>query len=141
MGCDIHAHFEIKVNDKWLHWNQPNIKRNYDLFAKMANVRNEGEIKPITEPRGLPDDITETTRLHFKHWIPDGHSHSWLNSFEVALIIEFHEQQFEEWGMPTYKVHDQWGYLFGNGYASFHRYREEYPVEIQDFRLVFWFDN
>ena len=61
MGCDIHANFEIKVNNKWLYYSNPDIDRNYDLFARMANVRNNRGIKPIDDPRGLPEDITETT--------------------------------------------------------------------------------
>lgn len=27
MGCDIHAHFEIKVNNEWLHYSKPDIYR------------------------------------------------------------------------------------------------------------------
>jgi len=140
MGCDIHAHFEIKINGKWLHWSQPNIGRNYKVFAKMANIRNDGTIIPLSKPRGLPDDITETTRIHANNWGIDGHSHSWLNSYEIGLVIKFHESQVEE--KERYRIeHYQWGYLFGNSWTSFHKYRNEYLPEIDEFRLVFWFDN
>ena len=43
MGCDIHAHFEIKVDGEWLHYSQANINRNYRLFEKMAGVRGENK--------------------------------------------------------------------------------------------------
>ena len=55
MGLDIHAHFEIKVKGKWLHYSQPNIYRNYSLFDKMAMVIGDDE--GGMEAKGLPNDI------------------------------------------------------------------------------------
>lgn len=36
--------------------------RNYNLFAILANVRNRFDFKPISEPRGLPDDLSPAVR-------------------------------------------------------------------------------
>jgi len=145
MGCDIHAHFEIKVNGEWLHYDQPNLKRHYDLFARMANVRNsyrKEKIEPIAMPRGLPDDITKTTAFEADvYWGPDGHSHSWLSSEEIAELFEWHKKLVGGYDRYWRIEHDEWGYLCGNGWGSFHEYRDSYPKEIEDFRLVFWFDN
>lgn len=75
--------------------------RNYDLFAILANVRNgygfagtdtgDGFI-PISEPRGLPDDVSELIKDESEDWGPDGHSHSWLTLKE---LLEY------DWGQVT----------------------------------------
>ena len=63
MGCDLHLHTEVKINGKLHHYGSHRPHRNYDLFAKMANVRNyDEEIEPISLPKGLPEDITELTK-------------------------------------------------------------------------------
>ena len=50
MGCDIHAHLEIKIDGKWLYYSPVNINRNYNVFAKTAGVRNyTGKIIPISK--------------------------------------------------------------------------------------------
>ena len=140
MGCDIHAHFEIKVKNKWHHHSQPQIRRNYDLFGKMAGVRSE--VTPITEPKGLPKSLSVVTKMDSdrKIWDSDGHTHSWFDADEIKEIIEFHETQYdpgESWKTSI----EQWFYLFGNSWDCFNKYREDYPKEIEDIRLVFWFDS
>lgn len=141
MSCDIHAHFEIKVDGEWIHYSQPAIGQNYRLFAKMAGVRNTNEIDPISLPRGLPDDISLTTLLDVKYWKVSGHSHSWLNAEEIAEVIQFHEQIVREMGGDVVFIHiEQWGYLYGNGWGSFLKYLQYYPDWVEDIRLLFWFD-
>lgn len=138
MGTDVHAHFEIKVDGEWLHYSQPRIKRNYELFEKMAGVR--GDIKKAIAPiRGLPKDDSKTVYLDNKHWDSDGYGHSWFNSHEVKELIKFHENQ--KIG-NAFKIElDEWGFLYGNGWGEFNEYRNEYPDWVEDFRLIFWFDS
>lgn len=131
MGCDIHAHFEIKVDGEWLHYSQPHIHRNYELFGKMAGVR--GDEQPVSLAKGLPKDMSKTTILESIWLGADGHSHSWLNSKEIAEVIKFHESQTDP--SIAYKVSHE------HGWDSFEKYRDDYPEEIEDIRLVFWFDN
>lgn len=133
MGCDIHAHVEIKVKGKWLHYSVPSIRRNYDLFAYMANVRNneDNPIMPLCIPRGLPDDISDITKHSAEDWGEDGHDHSWLSSEEMDVV--------ENWMMDKgyLKIWEPvFGYLEGNGFL----YKDEWPDWIEDARLVFWFD-
>lgn len=68
------------------------ISRNYDLFAILANVRNGRGFagiptgygfNPISEPRGLPEDVTSIVKEDSNDWGGDGHSHSWLSLSEV----------------------------------------------------------
>lgn len=64
--------------------------RNYSLFAMLADVRNGygfagistgTGFKPISKPRGLPEDISQKVkRLYYED---GGHSESWLSLREV----------------------------------------------------------
>lgn len=140
MGCDVHCHFEIKLNNKWEHYSKPRIYRNYDLFSKMANVRNDrnNHIKPISLPKGLPDDISVITKFEYNNWRLDAHSMSWFDSDEIKELIEYHNEINRN---CKFDFTIEWDYLCGNGWENFKEYRDEYPKEIQDIRLIFWFDN
>ena len=139
MGCDIHLHVEVKIKDKWHHYDRPDIGRNNFLFNLMAGVRGEGKPeKPISLPKGLPRDISELTAFEADYCKEDWHNHSYLTSKEVVTLFE----KLKENNPPfDFRSNLQWGYLFGNGYESFYKYPEDYPKELQDFRFVFWFDN
>lgn len=133
MGCDIHAHIEVKIDNEWLYWGGIDLSRNYTLFGVMAGVRCQKDT--IAEPRGLPSDISKQTKFQSDVYGSDGHSHSWLNSREFISVIE-------QFSLDSRK--DQWtniGYLMGDSYKDFYKYPEDRTKGIQDFRLVFWFDN
>ncbi len=138
MGCDVHAAFEVKINNKWEHYSIPNINRNYALFEKMAGVRGDVS-NAISPPKGLPDDISIVTKIDADWWNGDGHSHSWLSSSEYKEMYAFYKELIgPNWWQSDY---ERTNYLFGNGFDDFAPGSEEYPKELQDFRLVFWFDN
>ena len=139
MGCDIHAHIEIKVNGEWHHYSQPDIGRDYELFTRMAGVREAEGIEPIAGPRGLPKDITFTTRFDKKHWGEDYHSHSWLSCRELAALVRWYDERHTGNSWICWEIRGL-GYLFGNGW-DFHECPENYPKELQDARIIFWFDN
>lgn len=154
MGCDIHLHIEIKVDGQWHHYNHPQIPRNYWLFAKMANVRNYdtftcGLIEPISQPKGFPDDATFTTKFDYEErWGDDAHSASWLNAKEIQTLAEWWRETFKKESYPQSWFEasggGNFGYLFGNGYESFLKYKgkdDGYPRKLEDVRFVFWFDN
>lgn len=136
MGCDIHLHIEIKIDGQWHHYACPKINRNYDLFSLMAGVR--GNLIAISEPKGLPDDISNITKINYNtYWSGDAHSKSYLNSDELVMLstsINDHLKLDLE--------HDILGcYLFGDSFDGFKLYRKIYPKELEDVRFVFWFDN
>ena len=85
MGCDIHAIIERKRPDGsyswWINAGDPDIDRSYELFSVLAGVRNDLNIKPIAEPRGLPEDVTSIMR----DWFVDygGHSPSYVTLKEM----------------------------------------------------------
>lgn len=133
MGCDIHVHIEVKNNDKWEHYSLPHIERHYELFAKMADVRNFNGIKPISEPKGLPDDLSIVTQIDVDRWGEDAHSHSWFGPEELVKLRDWYGSDME--------MTKEFGYVFGSYLSDFIEYRGEYPKEVQDLRIVFWFDN
>ncbi len=165
MGCDVHAHLEIKVGNRWHHYSSPYINRNYDLFTKMAGVRSNGSsIVPISMPKGIPEKLSVVTKLDYESWGMDAHSTSWFNAEEIKQIIDFHiryncevpdhipEAQGEKYiteksrtnsdiRRNAYEIRSGWGYLFGCYLSDFVENREELPIKVQNIRLVFWFDN
>jgi hypothetical protein len=139
MGCDIHLHTEVKINGQWHHYSTPDIDRTYALFAKMANVRNcHREIEPISEPKGLPDDMTFLTRFDRNNWEGDAHSDSWLNIHEIKQLYEWLETNKQ---MEWFKHYDQFGYCFGNLWTTLLEYPDDMAEGLEDVRFIFWFDN
>ena len=143
MGCDIHLHEEVKIKGKWHHYGIARCRRNYRLFAKMADVRNLlTHITPIAQPRGIPKNATELTKFDNKKWGVDGHSHSWIGAKEIKELKEWYEknhypgEKVEPWWFE-----DEFGYLFGNGWDGFIKYPEDYSKDVEDIRFIFWFDN
>ena len=144
MGCDIHFHTEIKVNGVWHHYSQPRLNRDYDLFAKLAGVRNYSGLS-FTPPRGLPDDVSFTTRLCYEHDGPEPyvHSASWLSGKELAEIVRWDDARQGHNVNLSLEHSRGLGYLFGNGWESYPRSEDspDFPAEVEDVRCVFWFDN
>ena len=95
-------------------------RRNYTLFALLANVRNgygfagidTGDaIKPISMPKGLPKDISENIKKESDECGCDGHSHSWLTIKEIldyksgvkisrGVVSENEYKTYKEKGRP-----------------------------------------
>lgn len=134
MGCDIHAFVEVKKNGKWHTYSEADLDRDYGLFAKMADVRNysDWDIKPISKPRGLPEDTAEITKFESDNWDSDGHSHSWLSKEEIQEILEWAKEQKAVDTDYAYNLRRKFGYKLTD--------LEDYD-QYEDSRLVFWFDN
>lgn len=151
MGCDIHLHTEVKIKGKWHHYAERNVERCYRLFAKMANVRNYEEygITPISDPRGMPEDASETTKFFCEEYGADGHSHSWLDAKEIDELYRFINDDLKLVGgrikQSGWWPEENFGYFFGNTWAGWNRYQkyQEHLKEmgVEDVRFVFWFDN
>jgi hypothetical protein len=140
----------VKIDDEWHHLNHLRPTRNYRMFAKMANVRNDptGEA-PIAMPRGLPDDVTRLTAIDAAAMVEDGHNHSWLSWQEVEVLSEFCEE-LKPMGFNTFSQFEGWLnnspiglYLFGDSWTrNPDGDRYFYGARgMTDLRFVFWFDN
>jgi hypothetical protein len=141
MGCYIHLYIEVLTENGWELYSHPSIRQDYELFAKMAGVRNDGGIEPISLPKGLPEDISYIVGQASADWGADGHSHSWLDSDEIEEL-----RVWNDCGRGEHGSSQLWGcrelhhdilkhYLEGD-------YFDEPDVQwIKDTRFVFWFDN
>jgi len=147
MGCDIHVHIEFKVAGKWRHYARLWVNRNYTLFTKMAGVRNEDDIIPISLPKGLPNDMSWETKFDADIDEPDMHSASWLSGQELVELSNWIDDQKWPGSYPGRYADEMtiFGYFFGNSYAGFYQYPRDWRYsrkkEIEDVRFVFWFDN
>ncbi|MGG0757899.1 hypothetical protein [Brevibacillus laterosporus] len=80
--------------------------RHYVLFSLLAGVRNYYSVTPISEQKGLPEDVTQVVKEKSDEWGLDGHSHSWLSTRE---LVEF------DWSKPF--EHEGW--VSENEYKKF----------------------
>ena len=115
MGCDIHVYTEkyishIKGEERWVnidYWQyNPWYKeedndgermlehipfyrgRDYELFGILADVRHGAEGGPISQPKGLPQDVSNITKKESDNWGSDGHSHSYFTLCELKDYLE-----------------------------------------------------
>jgi hypothetical protein len=134
MGTDVHGIWQAKKNGKWHDvestWDQ---SRHYFLFSWLAGVRNGfgfagvttyDPIKPISEPRGLPDDFeggeehpvadpkVMGRRAEYIEpgespvmWMGD-HSHSWLTADEILAAER--PGSIARTGVVTRAFYDAW---------------------------------
>lgn len=167
MGCDIHELVERKSPTYgWINSGCPDLNRDYELFSVLAGIRNSYNLKPISEPRGLPEDVCSEMKYNSEHWDSDGHSHSYVTLKELKefdLNQEFHDDRLITskddsgkitstcaWSSsPTLgvvgnrKVFSVWGaehfnslIAYMENVKSFHKIESDESV-----RLVFFFDN
>jgi len=108
-------------------WNHPlEIGRSYDLFAILADVRNgrgfAGVLTgtgfdPISEPRGIPDDVCQEI-MEETSSDPDGHSHSW---YTLKELLDYN------WDAKTTIRR---GIVSQSDYATWDRDKPGFPNEI-----------
>jgi len=131
MGCDIHVYVEKKIDDEWVYVWSPTYysytvdneeRRNYRRFSELAGVRRD--MKSVyREPLGLPDDASGGVIYHAKEWGPDGHSHSYMGMKEAK----------EVWKKTSHEPK--------KFYPFESLCNDEYGDDLDDYRVVFWFDN
>ena len=137
MGTDIHFHIEVKIDGVWHHYACPTINRNYAIFYIMAGVRESNSrnayLKTISEPKGLPDNITKITEIDVNEWDTDAHSTSWLSLTDIKML----EDELNKLELDL--EHDVLRcYFFGNAFSDL----MGKPYDgIEDIRFIFWFDN
>lgn len=105
MGCDIHSFIEIRTKDKWElceipYFTEYDYKktrkyeknftahpfdwRSYGMFSVLAGVR--GSAKPITPPKGIPEDVSSDISKNWEQWGSDGHTPSY---YVLRELLEF----------------------------------------------------
>jgi len=195
MGCDIHLFTErkmsINLEEKWVNidnWklnpyyeennedrevlysiNPAYSSRDYNLFSMLADVRNRSENKYISEPKGLPEDVSEVIKKVSESWGDDGHSHSF---FTMGELYDFQKEnstqkyfglvdsegrdkinkgEMPEWwcqgsSSPLIKMewtreNDTLNNFISTLESHFKSQYYDKSVDSEKFRIVFWFDN
>ena len=133
MGTEITVHFEIKVFGKWEHYSSPSITRNYEMFGWLARVRYP-ELQHI-QVKGLPEDISISTQIGWNRIEVNAYEPSWLTAEEIVKWVDKFPEQLDYFT----SLKSELGRLYGNSYSGWVKYPEDYPQEIEDLRMVFWF--
>jgi len=99
-------YFDEDEGDEYAYWSVVRDKRfyagrNYYLFTILAGVRGNRDDESISEPRGVPDDISDAYREQLRQWEGDAHSKSYFtlkelldvdwSKYETEYIPEFFE--------------------------------------------------
>jgi hypothetical protein len=104
MGCDIHFKLERRLkktteNTEENKWNTTDYsidaeygERSYWMFAHMANVRSYENNENYPEPKGLPEDISDRTKLSCSLLCPKTEKRTY-----EAMDREVKRDKYEEW--------------------------------------------
>jgi len=130
MGCDIHLFLEYKspITNEWEPFGyEYYIPRNYEMFAKMAGVRDKGQ-ETIFQPKGFPENMSEYVSEYvnemYKKYEGECHDGSWLNKEEFKICINGYKS-----GLPIDIIE------YKAILASMELF-EENGIET---RIIFWF--
>jgi hypothetical protein len=156
MGCDIHIVVERKWEGRWVglrtdqgfgrggyngeetDWVYPDIgQRNYAFFARLAGVRGDKYVETF----GIPGDASDLTLMMTDRWGSDGHSFSYLPLKEFAerwcakdeaFITTMAAERLDGKDRAYARLLDR---------ASIGMFDPYDDMDVEDFRVVFWFDN
>lgn len=123
--------------------------RHYGLFGWLADVRNYSAVPPISQPRGLPDDVSSELYAVYMEEEPDSHSATWLSLDE---LIDFNYDAYLE--DRRVMINGNGGCTARPGEGVLETYRGFLPdvyfrdLEIlahqndpANIRIILWFDN
>ena len=164
MGCDIHLFVQVKTssedashpNWKTVEWGKlfPGLSldhRNYSVFAFLANVRNYDCCTPLSELKGLPNDLNDNEIIEE---YDEAHSASY---FTLSELLAFdYDQTFENRRVTKQTGPNTWdgSCIAEKGEGRIVSYRDNLGNEFFDslkllqtlgdgesVRIVFFFDN
>ena len=177
MGREFKLHIELKINGRWEHYKEANVGHYPPIVQKLGNsidLNNEYErnnledwnynkeslknrtlkswfdIKPISDNRGLPEDVNIITKLDV---LEDSGGEEWGYGYiqgkdEIMEFIKFCKENVDDPNESFYNsyIHKDIGYIYYYELEELFRTKKEmgkdnswYPrSEIEDVRLVFW---
>jgi len=163
MGCDIHLYIEHKepAITTWAGFGgRINPGRYYGLFAKLAGVRNYDEIKPVAEPRGMPDDASWIADADNRLYITDSEGEGYASPENAALWVQEGNSKYidneAEAGKHVWVTHPDWhshswltpdeyseaiSGTSGSGWLAILACLRSFESQGEKARVVFWFDN
>lgn len=158
MGCDIHLFAEVRREGKWKfvskapsgsvdpdpipdYGDQFYSGRNYELFALLANVRNYNDsVKPLSEPRGVPIDISSPMAKAIESWSGDGHSHSHFTLNEL-MTFAYGENWIVDRNRNKLSEILSRSQQFSETLDKLCEFLTQPGMTPDDIRIVFFFDN
>lgn len=141
MGADIHGVLQERYSSHSKTWYTTALidnARNYVLFAALAGVRNYWDVKPISEPRGLPDSFDEEKAEKLADAISaywGDHSHSWLSIKELVNWEGWDQIIEDEKGLKS-TIRDHCGQ-----FLAWLKWAEMSTSWGHEARIVFCFDS
>lgn len=144
MGCDIHAHIEVRKDYKWYHFAAPRIDRNYGLFTIIAGQRlGRAPFDMACEPgvasmRVLPDNMSEVTKVCYEQ-------DKSLGPHDVCVLDADGIRQLQLKLNRHYNDDDHNSKGCDLEWDVFHTYINGSSIAAHsgwdDVRIVCWFDN
>lgn len=151
MGCDIHLFAEVKKSGRWESIDKYTKNENfgkyeherefeiayedrfytggrcYNVFAALCGVRDfefTNEVPRISEPKGLPDDVSDNVKIEVDIYGSDAHSKNW------NTLKELKEFDWSRYGTTC------------DGFRNeVIPKMEAQGVGDEDVRIVYFFDN
>lgn len=162
MGADIHVYAEYRnTANAWeaIPDYEPFGLRCYDVFSFFAKVRFSDDYRrvtpyPISEPRGLPKDVSTYVKKESDEWGEEGFRHSWLSVEELSSfdynkplrerkVHAFWAEHTLRFGVlpPSYSYAQIENPTIGNALGGYYFDELEKLKESKAERIVFWFDQ
>ena len=108
-------------------------ERSYFLFGLLAGVRNYS-VEPISQPRGIPDDVSVAIKEYYDGWGDDAHTPSWYTLYELKSAQKTLDERVLQELIDSIELRFFQSETYG--YKKLLSEDEEKRI-----RLVFWFDN
>jgi hypothetical protein len=158
MGCDIHCYLEYKT-PSWNAWQsfggRTRVDRNYQLFALLADVRNGGQVSPVADPRGFPEDAGYAATDDNWLLISDGDGDGCCSVKEAERYVTACGSRYRDstkqrvshpdWHSHSWLTTDEFAKAVilagGPECRALLAAMRSFETEGMSSRLVFWFDN
>lgn len=158
MGCDIHCYIEYKSpnTDDWSDFGgRINPGRNYDLFAKLAGIRNYDEVEPVVKPRGYPEDAAASARLDQWLYVTNSPGEGYVSVERAECWVENGASKYQDsdkafvsnpdWHTHSWLTTGEYATAIeGSGepeYEAILAAMRSFEAGGFQSRVVFWFDN
>ena len=133
MGCDIHPFIEYKNSDSWSFFASVHIDRDYGLFHCLAAVRGyDAEVKPISEPKGMPKDISSAVIDEYCYFISESNDDSHISKEKAEEYIKSgSSERFDEYHITRPDWHSASWLTLSEVKEAYKRYLNYYKAYIE----------
>jgi hypothetical protein len=145
MGCDIHFVLEKNINNQWVgllcsdNMHHHFAVRNYEFFTESAGVREDKDNISATkkQPTGFPEDASGLSLHHYDNG-------DWCHTPSCLSLKEFIEcyciSNKDDFYLNYFKIGENEN-IFDFFLEKFLISSNLYEIKIEEYRIVFWFDD